>query len=49
MSSGSANFNDVKFLDAQLETLYSCKPLPEESVKQLCDVAKEILVNESNV
>ena len=38
-----------KYCDTALETLYSCKPLPEESVKALCETAKEILVNESNV
>jgi serine/threonine-protein phosphatase 2A catalytic subunit len=26
-----------------------CKPLSEESVKALCEKAKEILINESNV
>lgn len=29
--------------------MLECKPLPEEQVKALCEKAKEILINESNV
>jgi hypothetical protein len=41
--------SNEKDLDAQIKTLYECKPLSEEAVKQLCEKAKEILINESNV
>lgn len=40
---------DIKGLDAQIETLLSCKPLPEAEVRALAEKAKEILINESNV
>jgi serine/threonine-protein phosphatase 2A catalytic subunit len=43
------NFSDIKYLDTQIDQLLLCKPLPEDSIKALCDKAKEILVNESNV
>ena len=43
------NFSDIKYLDAQIDLLLDCKPLPEDSIKALCEKAKEILVNESNV
>lgn len=36
-------------LDEQIEKLMKCQPLPEEAVKSLCEKAKEILVQESNV
>lgn len=36
-------------MEVQIATLLECKPLPEEAVKALCEKAKEILVNESNV
>lgn len=36
-------------LDEQIEKLMKCQPLPEEAVKALCEKAKEILVQESNV
>jgi serine/threonine-protein phosphatase 2A catalytic subunit len=41
--------NDIKHLDEQIAILLSCKPLPESQVKELCEKAKEILINESNV
>ena len=36
-------------LDLWIERLYSCKSLSENEVKLLCDRAKEILLEESNV
>ncbi len=36
-------------MDKQIETLLSCKPLPESEVRELADKAKEVLINESNV
>ncbi len=36
-------------LDAQIEQLINGTPLPEQEVKALCDKAKEILTQESNV
>jgi len=36
-------------LDAQIEALMACKTLPEADVKALCEKAKEILAEESNV
>jgi serine/threonine-protein phosphatase 2A catalytic subunit len=43
------NFNDYQYLDEQIKQLLECKPLPEDRIKALCEVAKEILVSESNV
>ena len=43
------NFNDISFLEAQIESLRKCNPLPQDTVKQLCEHAKEILQKESNV
>ena len=43
------NLDDIKYIDSQIATLMECKPLPETEVKMLCEKAKEILVNESNV
>jgi len=43
------NFSDIKYLDSQIDQLRECKPLPEDNIKALCEKAKEILVNESNV
>jgi len=45
----TSQFSDNGFLDKQIETLLECKPLPEERVKQLCEIAKEILSKEENV
>lgn len=36
-------------LDAKIEHLRRCEPLSEQDVKDLCDKAREILVEESNV
>lgn len=40
---------DYSNLDKQINQLFECKPLPEAEVKQLCEKAKEILMEESNV
>ena len=45
----SINMEEIKGLDDQIEVLFECKPLPENQIKQLCEKAKEILINESNV
>lgn len=49
MEKDKFNVGEIKALDDQIEVLLSCKPLPELQVKQLCEKAKEILINESNV
>ncbi|EEC74589.1 hypothetical protein OsI_10169 [Oryza sativa Indica Group] len=36
-------------LDTQIEQLMQCRPLAEQEVKALCEKAKEILMEESNV
>ncbi|KAF5178264.1 Serine/threonine-protein phosphatase PP2A catalytic subunit, partial [Thalictrum thalictroides] len=36
-------------LDEQISQLMQCKPLSEQEVRTLCDKAKEILMEESNV
>ncbi|KAF0912025.1 hypothetical protein E2562_012941 [Oryza meyeriana var. granulata] len=36
-------------LDNQIERLMQCKPLPEPEVRALCENAKEILMEESNI
>jgi len=36
-------------LEGQIASLLECKPLSEDAVQALCEQAKEILVNESNV
>jgi hypothetical protein len=38
-----------KEIDAQIEQLMDCKPLSEVVVKKLCEKAREILIEESNV
>ena len=38
-----------KDLDASIEALLGTAPLPEGDVRALCDKAREILVQESNV
>ncbi|GFH25656.1 serine/threonine-protein phosphatase, partial [Haematococcus lacustris] len=40
---------EFKDLDRQVEQLLQCKPLPEAEIKALCEKAKEILAEESNV
>jgi len=42
-------FEDIGFLDQQIGQLLECNPLPEDSIKELCLIAREILTNESNV
>jgi hypothetical protein len=39
----------VASLDEQIERLKKCEYLKESEVKALCDKAKEILIDESNV
>jgi serine/threonine-protein phosphatase 2A catalytic subunit len=39
----------IQDLDAKIELLMQCKPLPEQDVKILCEKAREILAEESNV
>ncbi len=41
--------NPYASLDTQIEQLMKCQPLPENEVKALCDKAREILIDESNV
>jgi len=36
-------------LDSWIETLKQCKPLAEQDVKSLCEMVKELLIEESNV
>ncbi|OMJ25716.1 Serine/threonine-protein phosphatase 4 catalytic subunit [Smittium culicis] len=36
-------------LDKQIEKLYKCEIIPEDQVKDLCDKAREIFIEESNV
>ena len=46
--SNLSNF-DIDILDRQISDLMECKPLPESEIKVLCEKAKEILTEESNV
>lgn len=41
--------NPFEHLDKHIEQLLRCEPLPEADVKALCEKAKEILAEESNV
>lgn len=36
-------------LDAAIATLRQCKYLPEQEIKQLCDLVKSLLLEESNI
>lgn len=36
-------------LDAAIATLRQCKYLPEHDIKQLCDIVKSLLLEESNI
>jgi len=45
----TGQFMENGFLDKLIEQLLECKPLPEEKVKQLCEIAKGILHKEENV
>ena len=47
MVDGSSN--PYKDVDGQIEQLMKCEPLPENDVKELCDKAREILIQETNV
>lgn len=49
MASSAVAENPYKDLDAHIESLLKCSPLPEQDVKALCDKAREILIEESNV
>ena len=40
---------DIETLNRQVENLMANKPLPETEIKSLCEKAKEILSEESNV
>src|SRR5262249_29901654 len=40
---------DIPALDAQIAQLMECKTLTEPEVKALCEKAREILIDESNV
>lgn len=40
---GAGSEGQYKELDAQIESLMKCTPLPEAEVKVLCDKAREIL------
>ena len=31
------DFNEIRALDDQIETLFSCKPLPESQIQILCE------------
>ena len=46
--SNLSNF-DIDTLDRQINELMDCKPLPESEIRVLCEKAKEILSEESNV
>lgn len=46
---GKLNNSDIGNLDRQIAELMECKPLPEAEVKFLCEKAREILIDESNV
>ena len=44
-----ARVSTIKDVDAWIEKLYKCEPLPENDVRTLCEKAREILLQESNV
>jgi hypothetical protein len=48
MASGPPE-NPFADLDGHIQRLLKCEPLPEADVKALCEKAKEILAEESNV
>ena len=39
----------MKDIDGWIEKLYRCEPISEVQVLQLCEKAKEVLINEENV
>jgi serine/threonine-protein phosphatase 2A catalytic subunit len=45
----TGNNVSITDLDNQIATLKQCKPLTEEQVRALCEHAREIFYNESNV
>mmetsp|Transcript_31853 Transcript_31853/g.82463 ORF Transcript_31853/g.82463 Transcript_31853/m.82463 type:complete len:311 (-) Transcript_31853:37-969(-) len=45
----AADGSNIDMLDTWIESLMSCTPLAEPQVKQLCDKAREILMEENNV
>ncbi|KAJ6870671.1 LOW QUALITY PROTEIN: hypothetical protein NC652_036354 [Populus alba x Populus x berolinensis] len=49
MGTNSLSFESITDLDQQIEQLMQCKPLSEPQVRALCEKAKEILMQESNV
>lgn len=49
MATTAGDSNTFADLDEHIAKLMKCQPLPEESVKALCEKAKEILVQEINV
>ena len=49
MSTASGANAELLELDGWIERLMECQPLPENCVKTLCEKAKEILMQESNV
>ena len=40
---------DTTEIDLWISSLSSCKQLPENQIKKLCEKVREILINESNV
>ncbi|KAH7554241.1 hypothetical protein JRO89_XS12G0141100 [Xanthoceras sorbifolium] len=49
MGANSLSTDSTSDLDEQISQLMQCKPLSEQQVKALCEKAKEILMDESNV
>ncbi|KAJ4705510.1 Serine/threonine-protein phosphatase [Melia azedarach] len=49
MGANSLSADSTSDLDEQISQLMQCKPLSEQQVKSLCEKAKEILMEESNV
>eukprot|EP00331_Platyophrya_macrostoma_P032118 CAMPEP_0176443552 /NCGR_PEP_ID=MMETSP0127-20121128/22505_1 /TAXON_ID=938130 /ORGANISM="Platyophrya macrostoma, Strain WH" /LENGTH=314 /DNA_ID=CAMNT_0017828831 /DNA_START=43 /DNA_END=987 /DNA_ORIENTATION=- len=47
--SSKFNIKETNNLDKQIEQLYKCEQLPESDVRAICEKAKEILSQESNV
>uniref|UniRef100_A0A2P2MMI5 protein-serine/threonine phosphatase n=1 Tax=Rhizophora mucronata TaxID=61149 RepID=A0A2P2MMI5_RHIMU len=49
MAANSQSSDLITDLDEQISQLMQCKPLSEPQVRALCEKAKEILIQESNV
>ena len=47
MEKSKIDMADIKYLDTQIETLLSCKPLPEVEVKRMCE--KVSIIQSSSV